>query len=183
MVTGLDERELEHEIEVVYRTVSAVPDEASLFETSRELGERRGYLSDVLDRVASFGQSSIEGLPFENGPLDVVLENGTIAVSARKERVHRQARRVLAPYSRLTISELVAAEMLPKRIGTDAGCWAAGTGGVLDAIAYVDAIEAAAFEMIEYRENREWESRIDRDRDVCRRYGLKSTSLSARKHD
>lgn len=144
---------------------------------ARQLRDQGGF-----DTV-TFEQGYIEELPFENDAFDVVLANGTITLSARKHQTLQEACRVVAPYGRLAISELVAEEELPVPIRTDAELWAAGVGGAMDATAYLDAIEDAGFEVIVLRENPEYEGRTDRIRDLCRRYGVKSASLSARKRD
>ena len=158
MATESDEGELEHEIREVSRTMATGLDEGSPAETGSELAGRLGYLPDVLDRVVSVEQGSIEELPSENDGFAVMLANGTFTPTARKERVLRRPGRVLAPLRRLAVSELVSVETLPIGIRPDAGRWAAGIGGVLDTTTSLDVIEAAGFEVIEYRESPEWDS-------------------------
>lgn len=142
---------------------------------ARRLGERNGF-----DTV-SFERGYIEELPFENDSMDSVLANGAITLSARKEFVFREARRVLTPYGRLTASDIVSEEALPDHVRADPDRWVSYTGGAAQETAYVDAIEDAGLEVIVLDENPSYEFRTERARKLCREYGLKSVSFTARK--
>lgn len=143
---------------------------------------KAGHLRDRngFDTVA-FEHGSIEDLSFETDAFDVVLPNGTITLSTRKERAFHEASRVLRPYGRLTVSDIVSEKELPDRITTDTDCWAAYIGGAMHTTAYVEAIEAAGLEVIVLYENPQYEFRTDQARSVGCEYGVKSVSFTARK--
>lgn len=155
--------------------VSGIDFTAEQLTRSRRLRDRDGF------GTVAFGQGYVEELPFENDAFDVVLSNGALTLSARKEQVVREARRVVKPNGRLAISDIVTEEELPRRIKTDVHPWSAYVGGAMHVTAYVDALEAAGFEVIELRENPQYRFHAERVRNTARKYGMKSVSLAARK--
>ncbi|MCU4750519.1 methyltransferase domain-containing protein [Halobacteria archaeon AArc-curdl1] len=130
----------------------------------------------------SFRQGYIEDLPFEDDSFDAVISNGVINLSSEKDRVFEEAHRVLRPGGRLALSDIISEQQLPESIKADADLWAACIGGAEQVDSYTSLIETASFEMEAVRENTEYEFISDQAANACEKYGVKSISLSARKH-
>ncbi len=129
----------------------------------------------------TFREGYIEELPFEDGSFDAVISNGVINLSAEKGRVFEEANRVLKPGGRLALSDIISERQLPESIKTDADLWAACIGGAEQTDDYTGSIEAAGFEVLELRENPQYEFISDQAANACGKYGVKSISLNARK--
>ena len=130
----------------------------------------------------TFREGYIETLPFEDASFDAVISNGVINLSAEKRRVFEEAHRVLESGGRLALSDIVSERQLPERIKADADLWAACIGGAEQTDDYTGSIETAGFEVLELRENPQYEFVSDRAANACQKYGVKSISLAARKH-
>ncbi|MFP4590799.1 MAG: methyltransferase domain-containing protein [Halobacteriales archaeon] len=142
-------------------------------EKSRVLAEEAGF------ETVRFERGYIEDLPFEDGSFDVVISNGVINLSPDKEAVFAEAHRVLGPDGRLAIADIISEELMPKSIKTDEELWAACIGGAEQVDRYSSLIEAAGFELVELRENEQYEFRSEQAASACQKYGVKSVSLAA----
>jgi len=69
-------------------------------------------------------RGALEELPFVDASFDVVLSNGVLNLSPRKERALAEAFRVLAPGGRLQIADIVLKEALRADIAADPDAWA-----------------------------------------------------------
>lgn len=86
-------------------------------------GRRNAEISGC-DNV-TFVEAEIDRLPLDDASVDVVISNGTINLAARKSRVFAEAKRVLRPGGRLSVSDLtIKEEELPSEILVHPSAWA-----------------------------------------------------------
>lgn len=69
-------------------------------------------------------QGRMEDIPLPDGSADVVISNGVINLSFRKQRVIQEIFRVLRPGGRLSITDIVSAKQLSQSIVNDPKLWA-----------------------------------------------------------
>lgn len=91
-----------------------------MIQLSRKNAEKSGY-SNI-----EFRLGEIEHLPVADASVDVIISNCVINLSLEKEKVFKEAYRVLKYGGRLSISDIVATTELPENIKQDlsmmAGC-------------------------------------------------------------
>ena len=92
-----------------------------------------------------FRLGEIEQLPIGDAAVDVIISNCVINLSPDKDRVFREAYRVLRPGGRLQVSDIVWTKPAPESVKGDMEAWAGCVAGALLETEYVAAIEAAGF--------------------------------------
>ena len=92
-----------------------------------------------------FRLGEIENLPLEYNSVDVIISNCVINLSPDKERVFREAYRVLKRGGRIMISDLVTEGRLPEEIKKSFDAWAGCIAGALEKNEYLDVIRKAGF--------------------------------------
>jgi len=95
-----------------------------------------------------FRIGEIESLPVEDNSVDVVISNCVINLSIDKEKVFREAYRVLKPGGRIMISDLVTEGKLPEEIRKNLEAWARCVAGALEKNDYLDTMKKAGFRKI-----------------------------------
>jgi len=96
-----------------------------------------------------FLKGEIEHIPLPDNSVDVIISNCVINLSADKDRVLREAFRVLKPGGRFAVSDVVTrGEMLPE-IRRNVLLWAGCVAGALEENEYRSKLAAAGFEQIE----------------------------------
>lgn len=126
----------------------------------------------------TFVEGRIEKLPFDDATFDVVISNGVINLAPDKQRVFREAARVLRPGGRLTIADIVTEIELTEQIVCNVDLWASCIGGASQQDAYRMAIEAAGLSVERIKANH-YEFISDQARRASATYGVRSTSLLA----
>lgn len=96
-----------------------------------------------------FRLGEIENLPVESNSIDVIISNCVINLSPDKERVFKEAYRVLKPGGRLMVSDLVLIKELPAIIKNSVGAYVGCLAGAAMKEDYLDYIEKAGFKDIE----------------------------------
>ena len=103
---------------------------------------------------AEFLKGEIENIPLPDNSVDVVISNCVINLSADKDRVLREAFRVLKPGGRFAVSDVVTrGEMLPE-IRQSVLAWVGCIAGALEENDYRNKLVAAGFEQIDIEPTR-----------------------------
>ena len=101
-----------------------------------------------------FLKGEIEKIPLPDNSVDVIISNCVINLSADKDRVLREAFRVLKPGGRFAVSDVVTrGEMLPE-IRRSVLAWVGCIAGALEENDYRNKLAAARFEQIEVEPTR-----------------------------
>ena len=92
-----------------------------------------------------FLKGEMEKIPLPEGSVDVVISNCVINLSADKERVLREAFRVLRPGGRLAVSDVVVRGSVPADIRRSVELWVGCIAGALEESEYRTRLAAAGF--------------------------------------
>jgi arsenite methyltransferase len=92
-----------------------------------------------------FLEGEIERIPLPDGSVDVIISNCVINLSADKDRVLREAFRVLRPGGRFAVSDVVVQGGVPDAIRRSMELWAGCIAGALEEREYARRLEAAGF--------------------------------------
>ena len=92
-----------------------------------------------------FLKGEIESIPLPDNSVDVIISNCVINLSADKDRVIRQAFRVLRPGGRFAVSDVVTRGDIPEEIRKNMLLWVGCVAGALDEREYKAKLTAAGF--------------------------------------
>jgi len=101
-----------------------------------------------------FLKGEIENIPLPDNSVDVIISNCVINLSADKDRVLREAFRVLKPGGRFAVSDVVTRGAIPDEIRQKVLLWVGCVAGALDETEYKSKLQAAGFEQIEVEPTR-----------------------------
>jgi arsenite methyltransferase len=121
----------------------------------------------------------IEEPAVPEGSMDVVISNGVLNLSARKQDVLAQAARALRRGGRLAISDVVTERPIVERTVRQADLWAACIAGAMTAEDLLLSTERAGFDIRAVRGNPAYAFVSDRARRTTDTYGATSVSLLA----
>ena len=101
-----------------------------------------------------FLKGDIENIPLPDNSVDVIISNCVINLSADKDRVLREAYRVLKPGGRFAVSDVVTrGEILPE-VRQNVLAWVGCIAGALDENDYKNKLTAAGFEQVKVEPTR-----------------------------
>jgi len=101
-----------------------------------------------------FLKGDIENIPLPDNSVDVIISNCVINLSADKDRVLREAYRVLKPRGRFAVSDVVTrGEILPE-VRKNVLAWVGCIAGALDENDYKNKLMAAGFEHVQVEPTR-----------------------------
>jgi SAM-dependent methyltransferase len=95
-----------------------------------------------------FLKGEIEQIPLPDNSVDVIISNCVINLSADKDRVLREAFRVLKPGGRFAVSDVVVRGEVPEDIRRNVLLWVGCVAGALEENDYVAKLKQAGFENI-----------------------------------
>jgi ubiquinone/menaquinone biosynthesis C-methylase UbiE len=93
-----------------------------------------------------FLKGEIEHIPLPDSSVDVIISNCVINLSADKDRVLREAFRVLRPGGRFAVSDVVTRGEIPSAIRRSVELWIGCLSGALDEGDYTAKLSAAGFD-------------------------------------
>jgi arsenite methyltransferase len=105
---------------------------------------RRNQRESGLTNV-EFLKGQIEAIPLPDDAVDVIVSNCVINLSADKDRVLREAFRVLRPGGRFAVSDIVVSGTLPVAVRENMLLWVGCVAGALSEEDYRRKLEAAGF--------------------------------------
>jgi arsenite methyltransferase len=147
--------------------------------TDEQLAKARSLAEQAAIENVEFRKGQIEDVAVDPGSVDCVISNGVINLSPDKAAVFAAAAAALRPGGRLAIADIVTATQLPEGVTCDASLWAACIGGAMQRDLYLEAIQAAGFEIATVRENDKYRFISDRADNATQKYGVTSISLLA----
>ena len=101
-----------------------------------------------------FLKGTIENIPLPDNSVDVIISNCVINLSGDKDRVLREAFRVLKPGGRLAVSDVVMRGEVPAEIRKSMELWVGCIAGALQENEYVKKLDAAGFDGIDVEPTR-----------------------------
>jgi len=117
-----------------------------------------------------FLKGEIENIPLPDNSVDVIISNCVINLSADKDRVLREAFRVLKPGGRFAVSDVVTrGEILPE-IRKSVLLWVGCIAGALEENEYKTKLATAGFEQVDVEPTRVYH--VDDAREFLNREGV-----------
>lgn len=113
--------------------------------TPAMLEKARANARKVGAENVEFREGRIEELPLEDESVDVILSNCVINLSPEKQRVYREAHRVLRPGGRLMVSDIVLERPLPAVVVESLDATLGCVGGASLRDEYLETIHKAGF--------------------------------------
>jgi len=111
--------------------------------------QRQAGVSNV-----EFLRGQIENIPLPDNSVDVVISNCVINLSADKDRVLREAFRVLKPGGRFAVSDVVVRGAVPEAVRQSMMLWVGCIAGALDERDYQSKLLAAGFADVSFEPTR-----------------------------
>ncbi len=142
-----------------------------MLELARE-NQRKAGVANV-----EFLKGTIEEIPLPDASVDVIISNCVINLSADKDRVLREAFRVLKPGGRLAVSDVVTKGEVPAPIKKSMELWIGCIAGALSEEEYTSKLSAAGFTGISVEPTRIY--RVEEARDFVASAGIDVGAIGA----
>ncbi len=110
-----------------------------------------------------FLKGAIENIPLPDDSVDVVISNCVINLSGDKDRVLREAFRVLKRGGRFAISDVVVRGEVPPEIRKSMELWVGCIAGALEEYEYRDKLYGAGFTAIDIEPTRVYKTEVARE--------------------
>jgi len=123
---------------------------------------RENAIKAGMDHV-EFRKGTIEALPIEDASVDAIISNCVINLSPEKERVYREAYRVLRPGGRIMISDIVLERELPAAVLDSIDAYIGCVGGASQRADYLATIAKAGFSEVRVDREASFASAFDID--------------------
>ena len=123
-----------------------------------------------------FLKGEIEHIPLPDNSVDVIISNCVINLSADKDRVLREAFRVLKPGGRFAVSDLVTRGEISPEIRDSVLLWVGCVAGALGDDEYRNKLSAAGFEQIDIEPTRIY--RVEDAREFLSAAGIDAAAIA-----
>ena len=110
-----------------------------MIEKARENAQKGNY------KNIEFRLGEIENLPIGDGTIDVIISNCVINLAPGKNKVFKEAFRVLKPGGRIMVSDIVLIKELPDFIKNNTAAYTGCISGAIIKDAYLKAVKKAGF--------------------------------------
>jgi arsenite methyltransferase len=124
-----------------------------------------------------FLKGEIESIPLPDNTVDVIISNCVINLSADKDRVLREAFRVLKPGGRFAVSDVVTRGEIAPEVRQSVLLWVGCMAGALEENEYRGKLAAAGFAQIEIEPTRIY--RVDDAREFLSSAGIDVDAIAA----
>lgn len=124
-----------------------------------------------------FLKGEIENIPLPDASVDVIISNCVINLSADKDRVLREAFRVLKPGGRFAVSDVVVRGEVPSAVRRNIELWAGCIAGALEENEYRAKLIAAGFGDVAVEPTRVY--RVDDAREFLTASGIDVEAAAA----
>ncbi|WP_022723236.1 arsenite methyltransferase [Rhodopseudomonas sp. B29] len=128
-----------------------------------------------------FLKGEIEAIPLPDNSVDVIISNCVINLSGDKDRVLREAFRVLKPGGRFAVSDVVTRGDIPEALRRDVLLWVGCLAGALDENDYVVKLTTAGFENVSIQPTRVYD--IEDAREFLTGKGIDVDALAPQMQD
>ena len=110
-----------------------------------------------------FLKGTIENIPLPENSVDVIISNCVINLSGDKDRVIREAFRVLKPGGRFAVSDVVVRGDVPADVRKSMELWVGCMAGALQESEYLQKLQEAGFTSMEVQPTRVYHAGESRD--------------------
>jgi arsenite methyltransferase len=123
-----------------------------------------------------FLKGEIEQIPLPDCSVDVIISNCVINLSADKDRVLREAFRVLKPGGRFAVSDIVTRGEIAPEIRRSVSLWVGCVAGAMEDGEYRGKLSAAGFEQIDIEATRIY--RVEDAREFLAAEGIDADAIA-----
>jgi arsenite methyltransferase len=124
---------------------------------------------------AEFLKGDIENIPLPDHSVDVIISNCVINLAADKDRVLREAFRVLKPGGRLAVSDVVIRGEVPTEVRRSIELWIGCVAGALEESEYREKLVRAGFTRVTVETTRVY--KVEDARDILTRAGIDAQAI------
>jgi arsenite methyltransferase len=124
-----------------------------------------------------FLKGEIENIPLPDNSVDVIISNCVINLSADKDRVLREAFRVLKPGGRFAVSDVVVSGEVPPEIRSNVELWIGCIAGALRDTEYESKLALAGFEDISIEPTRIYD--VEDARQILAEQGIDVDAIAS----
>ena len=123
-----------------------------------------------------FLRGEIENIPLPSNSVDVIISNCVINLSADKDRVLREAFRVLKPGGRFAVSDVVTKGQVPAEIRKSVLLWVGCVAGALEDEDYRAKLASAGFEAVDIEPTRVY--RVEDAKEFLQAKGIDAARIA-----